>query len=132
MCQYSATAENMRDAREGEDLVIAPAPHGTSKWLTEPGKPECAVCVPHTAVLAVQRPESKQVRGALFEQREGRPDRDGNVDFLKYVDGPRERVALNALPLGTMARVLRNFHNGGRLPEVPAVIGAAEKEMVSA
>ena len=56
MCQFSAYADNTRDAVQGEDLVISQAPHGGSHWLTEPGKPDCAVCIPDSAVLAVQIP----------------------------------------------------------------------------
>ena len=68
MCQFSAFADNTRDARQGEDLVVSTAPHGGSHWLTEPGKPDCAVCIPDSAVLAVQIP-NQPVRGANFAQR---------------------------------------------------------------
>ena len=38
MCMYSVTADNSRDAEQGEDLVLTRAPHGISNWLTEAGK----------------------------------------------------------------------------------------------
>ena len=128
MCMYSVTAENSRDARQGEDLVVTRAPHRSSNWLTEAGKPAIAVCVRNTAVLAVQLPY-ESVRGASFEQG---PDERGHRDFLKYLDGERERVALSALPLMTKVRVLHLFANS-----VPEVIPTAleqgdEKELVAA
>jgi hypothetical protein len=131
MCMFSATAENQRDARVGEDLVVSRAPHGVSKWLTAPGVPDCAVCNPDTAILAIQVPGGT-VRGASFRNLE-KPV-DGNFDFLEYLDGGKERVALNNMPLGTNVRVLslaaaRNIP----APPIPAVIGkrtaAQEPEM---
>jgi len=104
---YSVTAENSRDARQGEDLVVTRAPHGGSNWLTEAGKPATAVCVRNTAVLAVQLPD-ESIRGASFEQAPV-PDERGHRDFLKYLDGAKERVALSSLPLMTKVRVLHLF-----------------------
>lgn len=132
MCMYSVTAENSRDARQGEDLVVTLAPHGGSNWLTEAGKPNIAVCVRDTAVLAVQlRDES--VRGASFEQARV-PDERGNRDFLVYLDGEKERVALSSLPVMTKVRVLHLFAN--TLPEVvmPRVLETehTEGELVGA
>jgi hypothetical protein len=109
MCMYSVTAENSRDARQGEDLVVTRAPHGGSNWLTEAADPKTAVCVRHTAVLAVQL-SREPVRGASFEQAPF-PDERGNRDFLKYLDGDNERVALNVLPVLTKVRVLHLFAN---------------------
>jgi hypothetical protein len=127
---YSVTAENSRDARQGEDLVVTRAPHGGSNWLTEVGKPATAVCVRNTAVLAVQLP-AESVRGASFEQAPV-PDERGHRDFLKYHDGDKERVALSALPLMTTVRVLHLFANTP--PEViPTVLEQEdEKELVGA
>jgi hypothetical protein len=127
---YSVTAENSRDARQGEDLVVTRAPHGSSNWLTEAGKSATAVCVRNTAVLAVQLPH-ESVRGASFEQAPV-PDERGHRDFLKYLDGEKERVALSALPLMTKVRVLHLFANS-----VPEVIPTAleqeeEKDPVGA
>jgi hypothetical protein len=102
MCLYSVTAQNSRDARQGEDLVVTRAPHGGSNWLTEACKPHVAVCVPNTAVLGVQLPD-ESTRGASFEQARV-PDERGNRDFLVYLDGEKERVALSSLPLMTKAR----------------------------
>lgn len=116
MCMYSVTAENSRDARQGEDLVVTRAPHGGSNWLTEAGKPGIAVCVRHTAVLAVQL-HGESIRGASFEQAR-MPDERGNRDFLIYLDGEKERVALSSLPSMTKVRVLHLFANLS--PEAPA------------
>jgi hypothetical protein len=113
---YSVTAQNSRDARQGEDLVVTRAPHGSSNWLTEAGKPNIAVCVPNTAVLGVQFPD-QSTRGASFEQARV-PDERGNRDFLVYLDGEREHVALSSLPEMTKVRVLHLFAN--TLPEVAA------------
>ena len=120
MCMYSVTAGNSRDAKQGEDLVVTRAPHGGSNWLTEAGKPNVAVCVPDTAVLALQLP-NQSVRGASFEQAL-HSDEYGNRDFLNYLDGERERVALNWLPAMTKVRVLHLFANSGRAVVVPAVL----------
>jgi hypothetical protein len=117
---YSVTAGNSRDARQGEDLTVTQAPHGSSKWLTEAGKPNIAVCVRNTAVLAVQLP-NQPVRGASFEQA-WQPDAHGNRDFLNYLDGENERVALNDLPRTTIIRVLHLFANTGPTPTVPAAL----------
>ena len=135
MCMYSATTENSRDARQGEDLVVSPAPHGQSNWLTERGKPDIAVCTPHTAVLAVQYP-NQEVRGATFEQAR-RPDGDGNYDFLNFLDRAKERVPLNHLPRQTKIRVLHlcAANLNGEAPSIPAAIGdeaAAEGELACA
>ena len=116
MCMYSVTAQNSRDARQGEDLVVTRAPHGASNWLTEAGKPNVAVCVPNTAVLGVQLPE-EPTRGASFEQARV-PDERGNRDFLVYLDGAKERVAMSSLPAMTKVRVLHLFANTS--PEVVA------------
>lgn len=132
MCMYSATAENSRDARQGEDLSVTQAPHGCSNWLTENGKPNIAVCIPHSAVLAVQLPK-QAVRGASFEQAKRLVNNDGNRDFINYLDGGRERVALNDLPKSTKIRVLHLFANVGRAPVIPATIGReAGGELVGA
>jgi hypothetical protein len=113
MCQFSALAENTRDARQGEDLVVSMAPHASSHWLTEPGKPDVAVCIPHDAPLALQIAGSSEVRGGRFEHR-------GNVDSVVYLDGAKERVALNNIPCGSKARVLAlSAHTP--LAQVPAV-----------
>ena len=114
MCMFSVTAENSRDARQGEDLVVSQASHGCSNWLTQAGKPGIAVCVPHTAVLAVQLPK-QAVRGATFEQAK-QPDKNGRQDFLNYLDGKKERVALDDLPKRTKIRVLHLFANVGPTP----------------
>ena len=132
MCMYSVTAQNSRDARQGEDLVVTRAPHGGSNWLTEAGKPNVAVCVPNTAVLGVQFPD-ESTRGASFEQARV-PDERGNRDFVVYLDGERERVALSSLPVMTKVRVLHLFAN--RPPEMaaPRVLEAepAGRELVGA
>jgi len=130
MCMYSVTAQNSRDAKQGEDLVITQAPHGTSNWLTEAGKPAIAVCVRNTAVLAVQLPH-ESVRGASFEQAPVADER-GHRDFLRYLDGEKERVALSALPLMTKVRVLSLFAN--RAPQIipTALEQEDEKELVGA
>ncbi len=103
MCAFSATTENTRDARRGETLVVSPAPHGVSnaKWLTESGKPGIAVCVPPGAVLSIQKPGKKEVRGATFEQAKNQQD------FLNFLDGKKERMALNDVPSGTMITLLQ-------------------------
>jgi hypothetical protein len=128
MCEYSATAANSRDARQSEDLVLTQAPHGGSSWLTEAGKPGIAVCIPNTAVLAVQLPKA-EVRGATFEEiREG--DANGNHDFLNFINGARERIALNSLPKQTKVRILhlQAAHLGAMAPVIPATIGSAETD----
>ena len=123
MCMYSVTARNSRDARQGEDLTITQAPHGGSNWLTEAGKSNVAVCVPNTAALAVQLP-NQPVRGAWFEQSR-QPDDHGNRDFLNYLDGEKERVALNDLPRMTKIRVLRLFaNNTGPARAIPATVNS--------
>ena len=126
MCMYSVTAQNSRDARQGEDLVVTRAPHGASNWLTEAGKPDVAVCVPHTAVLGVQLPDDS-TRGALFEQARV-PDERGNRDFLVYLDGEREHVALSSLPETTKVRVLHLFANKSPEVVVPRVLEAQHNE----
>ena len=122
MCMYSVTAQNSRDARQGEDLVVTRAPHGGSNWLTEEGKPNVAVCVPYTAVLGVQLPD-QSIRGASFEQARVSDER-GNRDFLVYLDGEKERVALNSLPVMTKVRVLHLFANASPGVVVPRVLEA--------
>jgi hypothetical protein len=119
---YSVTAGNSRDARQGEDLVVTRAPHGSSNWLTETGKPSIAVCVRNTAALAVEIP-NESVRGASFEQA-WQPDARGNRDFLNYLDGEKERVALNDLPRATRIRVLHLFANAGPAPVVASALDA--------
>lgn len=104
MCQYSAYAEDTRDAQKGETLVISTAPHGGSHWLTEPGAPDVAVCIPQFATLAVQIAGSSEVRGATFEQLE--QPHNGSYDFLVFIGSPYGRVALDDLPCGTTATVL--------------------------
>jgi hypothetical protein len=126
MCMYSVTAQNSRDARQGEDLVVTRAPHGCSNWLTETGKPNVAVCVPNTAVLGVQLPE-KSTRGASFEQARV-PDERGNRDFVVYLDGEKERVALSSLPVTTRVRVLHLFANKSPEVVVPRVLEAEHNE----
>jgi hypothetical protein len=123
---YSVTAQNSRDARQGEDLVVTRAPHGGSNWLTEAGKPDVAVCVRNTAVLGIQLPD-ESTRGASFEQARV-PDERGNRDFLIYLDGEKERVALSSLPLMTKVRVLHFFANTSPQPAAPRVIEAAHNE----
>ncbi len=133
MCMYSVTAGNSRDARQGEDLVVTQASHGQSNWLTEPGKPAVAVCIPHTAVLAVQLP-GQRVRGATFEQAK-QADESGDRDFLNYLDGGNERLGLNRLPKSTKVRVLHLFAHKDITPVIPESIGAAvseEEELVPA
>ena len=122
MCMYSVTARNSRDARQGEDLTITQAPHGSSNWLTEAGKSDVAVCVPNTAALAVQLP-NQSVRGAWFEQAR-QPDEHGNRDFLNYLDGEKDRVALNDLPRMTKIRVLRLFANIRPALAIPATVNS--------
>jgi len=126
MCMYSVTAQNSRDARQGEDLVVTRAPHGASNWLTEAGKPNVAVCVPHTAVLAVQLPD-ESTRGAWFEQARV-PDERGNRDFLVYLDGEKERVALSSLPVRTNVRLLHLFANTSSGVAAPRVLEAERNE----
>ena len=123
---YSVTAENSRDARQGEDLIVTRAPHGGSNWLTEAGKPDVAVCVRNTAVLAVQLPD-ESARGASFEQAHV-PDERGNRDFLVYLDGEKERVALSSLPVMTKVRVLHLFANTPPKVVVPRVLEAEHNE----
>jgi hypothetical protein len=132
MCMYSVTAQNSRDARQGEDLVITRAPHGGSNWLTEAGKPTVAVCVRNTAVLAIQLPD-ESTRGASFEQARV-PDEHGNRDFLVYLDREKERVALNNLPITTKVRVLHLFANTSPEVVAPRVLEAepSEGELVDA
>jgi hypothetical protein len=101
---YSAVAEHTRDAIQGEDLVVSPAPHGCSNWLTSSGKSHVAVCIPNKAALAVQQAGSDRVRGANFVHLQN-PDK-GHYDFLDYIDGNRARVALDRLPRDTKVRVL--------------------------
>jgi hypothetical protein len=132
---YSVTAQNSRDARQGEDLVVTRAPHGCSNWLTETGKPNVAVCVPNTAVLGIQLPE-ESTRGASFEQARVSDER-GNRDFIVYLDGEKERVALSSLPLMTKVRVLHLFANKSPevvMPGMPRALEAehTEEELVSA
>jgi hypothetical protein len=128
---YSVTAENSRDAQQGEDLKVTQASHGQSNWLTGGGKPNIAVCVPHTAVLAVQLPK-QAVRGATFEQAK-QPDAEGNRDFLNFLDGAKERVPLNHLPKQTKVRVLHlHAHHAPATLVIPAAIGEAEGELVGA
>lgn len=126
MCMYSVTAQNSRDARQGEDLVVTRAPHGGSNWLTEAGKPNVAVCVPNTAVLGVQLPD-ESTRGASFEQARV-PDERGNRDFLVYLDGEKERVALSSLPGMTKVRVLHLFANTSPKVVMPRVLEAEQNE----
>ncbi|HVO29064.1 MAG TPA: hypothetical protein VMT81_03725 [Candidatus Paceibacterota bacterium] len=106
MCQYSTNERNTRDARQNEDLTITCAPHGGSNWLTEPGKPDIAVCIPNKAPLAVQVSGSDEIRGANFKQSD--QPINGDYDFLVFLNpnGENEIVALNNLPCGTMVRVL--------------------------
>jgi hypothetical protein len=99
MCQFSAYAEQTRDARQGEDLVVSMAPHGSSHWLTGPGKPDIAVCIPNQAPLAIQIAGSDEVRGGNFEHI-------GRADSLVFMDGKQERVALNDIPCGSKVRIL--------------------------
>jgi hypothetical protein len=128
---YSVTAENSRDARQGEDLVVTRAPHGGTNWLTEPGKSDVAVCVTNRAVLAVQLP-NESVRGASFEQAT-QPDERGNRDFLNYLDGEKERVPLRSLPIMTKVRVLHLFANTPPAVVVPTVLESVnEEELVGA
>jgi hypothetical protein len=128
---YSVTAENSRDARQGEDLVVTRAPHGGSNWLTETGKADVAVCVPNTAALAVQLP-NESVRGASFEQANV-PDQRGNRDFLNYLDGEKERVPLSGLPIMTKVRVLHLFAHTPPAVVVPTVLESInEEELVGA
>ena len=129
---YSVTAQNSRDARQGEDLVVTRAPHGGSNWLTEAGKPDIAVCVRNTAVLAVQLPD-ESIRGASFEQARV-PDERGHRDFLVYLDGEKERVALSSLPVMTKVRVLHLFADAPPKMAAPRVLEAehAERELVGA
>jgi len=122
ICMYSVTTRNSRDARQGEDLTITQAPHGGSNWLTEAGKSDVAVCVPNTAALAVQLPY-QSVRGAWFEQAR-QPDEHGNRDFLNYLDGEKDRVALNDLPRMTKIRVLRLFANIRPALAIPATVNS--------
>ena len=130
MCMYSVTAANSRDARQSEDLVITRAPHGGSNWMTEPDKPRVAVCVRNTAVLAVQLP-NEVTRGASFEQSP-HPDEHGNRDFLNFLDGEKERIALNRLPLLTKIRVLHLFANTPTPPTVQRAQAEGDGEIVGA
>jgi hypothetical protein len=126
MCMYSVTAQNSRDARQGEDLVVTRAPHGSSNWLTEAGKPNIAVCVPNTAVLGVQLSD-ESTRGASFEQARV-PDERGDRDFLVYLDGEKERVALSSLSVTTKVRVLHLFANTSPEVAAPRVLEAEHNE----
>lgn len=93
-----------------------------SNWLTEPGKPDYAVCIPDSAVLAVQLPD-QGVRGAFFEQRQ-LPDNAGNYDFLNFLDGKEEKIALNDLPLGTGVRALSLYSVRRTRPALPDQISS--------
>jgi hypothetical protein len=125
MCMYSAAAEHTRDAIQGEDLVVSPAPHGCSNWLTSSGKSHIAVCIPNKAALAVQQTGSDRVRGANFVHL--REPIDGHYDYLDYIDGNRERVALDNLPRDTKFRVLclRPSVNPNPVPAHTTAAGAA-------
>lgn len=119
MCQFSATADNQRDARQGEDLRVTKAPHGGSNWLTSVGKTNCAVCIPNTAVLAVQLPD-QQTRGCNFQHTPG-------GDFLKFLDGKQERISLNKLALGSGVRVL-TLHavSDAKTPAIPTAVSTTQ------
>lgn len=120
MCEFSASAERQRDARQNEDLVISRAPHGGSNWITEPGKPDVAVCCRDTTVLAIQTPSGK-TRGAKFVQK--LQPVIGVCDFVQYQDEEKELVPLNDLPLGTGIRVLLVISSEGHpMPAIPEVI----------
>ena len=94
--------------------------------MTEEGKPNVAVCVPNTAVLGIQlRDES--IRGASFEQARV-PDERGNRDFVVYLDGEKERVALSSLPAMTKMRVLHLFANTSPEATAPRVLEAERNE----
>jgi hypothetical protein len=122
MCKASEYAENTRDARNNEDLVATRAPFGIETWLTEPGKPECAVCIQNTALLAVQTPNGP-VRGANFVQR-SYADMAGNYDFVRFLDGERELLAVNYLPEGSGVRVVSTFWVSPSIPDMPTVISS--------
>ena len=69
---------------------------------------------------------------ASFEQARV-PDERGNRDFLVYLDGERERVALSSLPVMTKVRVLHLFANTPPKVVVPGVEAAHnEGELVGA
>ena len=90
--------------------------------MTEPDKLGVAVCVRNTAVLAVQLPH-EITRGASFEQSP-HPDEHGDRDFLNFLDGEKERIALNRLPLLTKIRVLHLFAN----TPTPPIVQRAQAE----
>ncbi len=115
MCQYFIDAGNTRDARQGEDLVVSRALHGRSNWLTVPGSGACAVCIPSAAILAVQL-SGKMTRGVRFVHNP--QPVQGHYDFLQFLDGDQERVALDNMPLGTGVRVLMLF-GGVKMPGIP-------------
>jgi hypothetical protein len=126
MCEFSASAERQRDARQNEDLVVSRAPHGGSNWITEPGKPDIAVCCRDTTVLAIQTPSGK-TRGAKFVHKL-RP-MIGAYDFVQYQDDGKELVPLNDLPLGTGIRVLLVISSEGQaMPTVPETIPSTRQE----
>ena len=130
MCWFSVNAENTRDAKQGENLVVTQAPHGASNWLTSPGDAGTAVCVRGNAQTAVERPDVAGVRGATFEQQ-SKPDEHGRRDFMNYIDGAKEKVALNDLPPDTKVRVLRIFaEREFPTKEIPATLGIVHKTTV--
>ena len=66
-------------------------------------------------------------QGASFEQARV-PDERGNRDFLVYLDGEKERVALSSLPVTTKVRVLHLFANTSPEAAAPRVLEAEHNE----
>jgi hypothetical protein len=80
----------------------------------------------------VQLPD-ESTRGASFEQARV-PDERGSRDFLVYLDGEKERVALNSFPVTTKVRVLHLFANRSAEVAAPRLVEVeyAEGELVGA
>jgi hypothetical protein len=113
----TAVATKCREAIEGEDLVVARSPYGFNNWLTEPGKEDCAIYVPCTALLLIEVADSP-ARGALLERDPKGDTFEGSHWFLCYLDGARERKSLNELPRGTTVRVLRLVYIEAIVPQI--------------
>lgn len=105
MCGFSATAENSRSAQRGELLIVTQSPHSgwgalpPVNWVTEPGKPNIAVCLLGGTTLAIECP-GQPVRGAIFEEIEESTENRSHTDFLVFEDNG-ERMSINQAPVGT-------------------------------
>src|SRR5215469_13600565 len=70
---------------------------------------------------------NESTRGASFEQARV-PGERGYRDFLVYLDGEKERVALTSLPVMTKVRVLHLFANASPEAVAPRVLEAEHNE----